>query len=96
MAVLSIREYSNLTGDGALQIAKEPAIASQSLSITGTSAQSAAFNAATRYVRIQTDVRASLEFGASPEATPTSCVLAAGATEYFGVTAGQKVAGITA
>ena len=98
MAVISIREYEQMgdSSGGALQVAREPAVAAQSLAVGGGSVASNAFNVRCRYIRVQTDVRCSLDFGAAPTATATSCTLAAGATEYFAVTAGHKVAVIAA
>jgi hypothetical protein len=56
---------------------------------------SAAFNAATKIVRLHTDAICSVAFGAAPVAAATNARLAAGATEYFGVSPGSKVAVIT-
>jgi hypothetical protein len=88
---LSISEYAGYPVL-ALQCPVEPAIADQAVDITGTSTQSAAFNASTRLVRLCADASCSIKFGVSPTATLTSKFLAAGAAEYFIVTPGQKVA----
>ena len=97
MALLDIREYSVLATDqNARQLAagKEPAVAGQQVTFT-TTVQSAAFNESTRFVRLHADSICRIEFGANPTATGTSMRMAAGATEYFGVTPGMKVAAVT-
>lgn len=97
MAVLFITEFSKLgVIDGKTSaIAMAPPIAEQTVAIGGSSAASAAFDAATRYVRLHTDAICSVAFGASPTATATKMRLAAGQTEYFAVPPGGKVAVIT-
>lgn len=97
MSTLYVSEYSQILSDiaGAVQIGMEPAIAEQALSIGGGSTPSAAFNAATRFVRLHTDAVCSVSFGPSPVAVATAKRMAANTTEYFGVQAGQKVAVIS-
>src|SRR5579864_201287 len=91
MAVLYISEYSEVVvRDGGIAIAKEPAIASQTIAIGGASVQSKAFNAATAFIRVHTDAICAVEVGANPTAivasgTVGSKRLAANQTEYFGV-----------
>lgn len=93
MATLYIEEFANVCSITGLP--QEPSAATQTVTISGASAQSAAFGAATRYVRLHSDVSMSYLFGANPTATTSKPRLAAGVTEYFGVVAGQKVAAIT-
>lgn len=95
MAVLYISEYSEFAvRDGGVAIAKEPTLtASQTLAITASSAQSVAFNAATSFVRIHTDVICAIEFGTAPVALVSSPPagskrLAANQTEYWSVPVG--------
>lgn len=98
MAVLYIEEYADLPllGNGqAGQVARAPGVARQTVAIGGTSAQSAAFNAKTRYVRLHTDATCSILFGANPTATTSTPRMAANQTEYFAVTRGDLVAVIT-
>lgn len=97
MSVLYVSEYAYMPQQqGVLyQIGAEPAIAEQHFTVSGTSAQSAAFNANTRFVRIHTDGIVSLLFGANPTAVTTAKRLAANQTEFFGVNPGDKVAAIT-
>lgn len=98
MAKLYISEYAKLgAGFGAQDnVVSEPALVTQTpVAIGGTSVQSAAFHPKTRVVRVHTDAVCSIAFGADPEATNNSMRLTANQTEYFSVTAGQKVAVIT-
>lgn len=98
MATLYISEYAVLPTDAngrVLPLTQEPALAEQSVTIAGASAQSAAFNAATKYVMIHTDVACSVLFGANPTAVAASKRMAAGETRFHGVTPGHKVAVIT-
>ena len=96
MAVLYISEYDNVATDnrGMVQAGQEPAIATQTVAI-GVAAQSAAFNARTRFVRIHTDAICSVAFGANPTATTSSARMAANQTEFFGVVPGHKVSVIS-
>ncbi len=78
------------------QATNTPAVANQTVAITGTSAQSAAFADTTKIVRIHTDIICHVVLGgASPTATASSMRLAADQTEYFVVAPGQKLAVIT-
>ena len=90
MSSLYITELSN--GAGALQAAQLPAIAEQKVTISGTSAQSAAFQQETRMIRVHTDVACHILVGSDPTATVAKLRMAADSVEYFGVTPGHKVA----
>lgn len=100
---LDITEYSNLALDrrgNVIPVGQEPAITVQQIVPGGASVASEAFSANTRFVRLHTDVNCRIEFraagpGVDPTATAASQRLAAGATEYFGVLPGYKVAAIT-
>ena|SRR5688572_5226288 len=99
MAILNVAEFNTMGGGSNFPAAvvQVPPIASQNVAIGGTSTPSNAFAPATTIVRIHTDVACAIAFGAAPTAVATGIVLAAGATEYFAVPAGQnyKVAVIT-
>lgn len=98
MATLYITEYAKpaFTALGTISAAALPTIvAEQTVAISGSSAASAAFSAATRFVRIHTDAICSISYGAAPTAVTTQARLPADATEYFGVNAGDKVAVIS-
>jgi hypothetical protein len=81
MATLFVSEHAALHDGAPL----EPALASQTVSIGGTSAASSAFNASTRFVRVRTDAICSVKFGADPTATASDARLPAGASEVFAV-----------
>lgn len=85
---LYIQEYVRTpigrTGQS-LPAGEEPAIASQVIAVSGASAQSAALNAKTTFVRIHTSEICSLKFGVNPTATTNDMRLPANATEFFGV-----------
>lgn len=98
MATLYITEYATLGSvlGGVANIAPGVALVDPApVTIAGASAQSAAFNASTRYVRLHTDAICSIAFGADPTATTASRRMAADQTEYFAVEGGHKVAVIT-
>jgi len=100
MAKVYIEEYKEMakiqSSKADLAAPQEPSIVEQTPVAIGVgSAQSAAFNEQTRFVRIHTDAICSIKFGDNPTATADSKRLAANATEYFGVVPGQKVAVIT-
>jgi hypothetical protein len=97
MAVLYITEYDRLAvgGGEALPMGAEPAKASQTVAIGGSTTQSAAFGPVTAYVRLHSDVICSVAFGTNPTASATTARLAANQTEYFAVRAGDKIAVIS-
>lgn len=72
-----------------------PAITTQKVTISGTSAQSAALNADTKFVRVMADANCCILAAADPTATTSNLPLTAEGAEYFGVFAGQKIAAIT-
>lgn len=95
MAVLYISEYDRQCIDYlrlSVPAPQEPSIAEQSVAIGGTSTQSSAFNAKTKFVRLHTDAICSVMFGANPTAVITAKRMAAGQTEFFGVRPGDEVA----
>lgn len=98
MATLYITEYIDIMhAPGEVQIGVEPEVTTQTVSISGSSASSSAFNGATRFVRVHTDAICSILFGTAPTATASKRRMAANQTEYFGVPQGlsYKVAVIT-
>ena len=98
MATLYITEFSSGGPDSRgvqLQVGKLPAITSQAVTISGTSAQSAALNANTRFVRVLSDTACYLVAGDNPTATSSNMRILADTPEYFAVTGGQKLAAIT-
>jgi len=97
---LFVTEYTEIHIGAAGRVGQapiEPPLAEQTIAIAAGSAQSAAFNAATRMVRLHTDVVCSVSFGTNPTASVANQRLAANQTEYKGIPVGQsfKVAVIT-
>jgi hypothetical protein len=68
---------------------------SQTVAISGTSAQSSAFGSQTRAIRVHTDAICSILVGANPTATTSNARMAADQTEYFSVQPGEKIAVIS-
>ena len=102
-AVLYITEYATLGIDpsGYGQVPSEPPLtASQTITASGSSQQSAAFQPGTRYVRLHCDVGGPVcyLFGTNPVATVTEARMAPNQTEYHAVPRGSPfmVAVITA
>lgn len=94
MATVYITEFSAVgsaqIGGEYLQIAAVPPVAEQTVIIGGSNTQSAAFNAATTLIRVETDAICSIKLGGTnPVATAASARFAANQTEYFGVSQGQ-------
>lgn len=82
-----------LTADAGVQVARVPSLVDQAtITVTGTSAQSAAFSGDTKLVRVWCDTQSAVAFGANPTATAASMPLPAGAQEYFQAIPGQKAA----
>lgn len=100
MPTLYIAEFTNppIEDGEMVQVAKAPTIAEDTVTIAGTSAASAAFNAKTEMVRLHTDTACHIQFGTSPTATTSLMKMAADTTEYFSVPKGAsyKVAVIEA
>lgn len=98
MAVLYVTEFAayvamNDTKEG--QMRGLPPVAEQTVAIGAGSVASAAFNAATKCVRVMSDAVCSVAVGAAPVAAATNMRLAANVPEYFAVSPGQKIAAIT-
>lgn len=68
--------------------------ASQNVTTSGTSAQSAALGGNTLIVRLIATTDCRVAFGANPTATATSMLLTAGVPEFFTVQVGSKIAAI--
>jgi len=96
---LFLTEYANLArdiGSNFIAAGMEPAVAEQTMTLSGTSSQSAAFNAQTAFVMVHAQEAACLKWGTNPTAVTTAQRIAAGETRFVGVPAGKsfKVAGI--
>lgn len=97
MTVLYISEYKSIgwVGNSNTQLIhapSNPVVAEQHVSVSGASAQSAAFNAETKFVRVVSDVACNIAFGTDPVAVTTAHYLPANAIEFYAVVAGTKLA----
>lgn len=97
MAVLYITEYTQAlnNGSGTVPVGLEPVNATQTLAISGSSAQSIALQGNTTLVRIHTDAVCGVAIGTNPTAviasgTAGSRRMAANQTEYFGLPFGSS------
>lgn len=101
MATLWIKEHAKKPQmAGGPDIWAEPALVEQAVSISGTSAQSAAFNAQTKFITITSDSAFCYLVSTNPTATTSSFRVAADQILTMGVeqasgSAVNKIAGIT-
>lgn len=99
MAMVYITEYaeiSNLPVGRVGQMPRDPPVTEQTVAISVSSVQSAAFNSATKLIRIHTDAVCSIVIGSNPIATSANARFATNQTEYRDVSAGGlKLAVIT-
>jgi hypothetical protein len=93
-ATCKVSEYRVLAEDSngdEIQVALEPRVTSQTVTYT-TSAQSSAFNSATRFIRVVCDAKAHFRITtAGTNATADDPFIAADSPEYFGVQPGQAL-----
>lgn len=96
---LYICEYKNLGAtsnfDDLVAAPAVPPIATQQVPISGSSVQSASFNATTFFVMLNASAACSLAWGTNPTAVATAERMSAGETRFYTVNPGQKVAVIT-
>jgi hypothetical protein len=97
MPTLYITEFAGIQSspyEGTMNCAATPSLADQAIAFTGTSAQSATLNAATRLIRVVSDANCFKKIGTNPTATQTTVRLVADSVEYFSVppNSGFKVA----
>lgn len=95
MSTLYITELNTPVLD--TSVINQPEVASQTVTVSGTTAASAAFQTQTNVIRIQCDGICSVKFGLAPTATTGNMRMTAGQTEYFHIPQGGafKVAAIT-
>lgn len=96
MAVAYITELRDIgfADHGGMQVAQWPRVTKQTVAI-GAEAKSAAFNANTRYIRVQVDAICSYDIATAPTATTTDARLPADAIEYMAVNPGDKISFIS-
>lgn len=94
-ATLYISEFASpvsQVGTVTSQSFPQPALTDQTVAISGSSAQSAAFNASTHAVMVECDTDCSVIIGANPTATTTNYLMGDGIPYFFAVVPGQKIA----
>jgi hypothetical protein len=96
MAVCYIAEFADIAHLDGCPVAMMPPLAEQTVAI-GAEADSSAFNASTRYIRVHNDAICSIAIGLTPTATTSTMRLPADSIEYFAVPrgAGYKISVIT-
>lgn len=95
MSTLYITELNTPVLD--TSVINQPEVASQTVTVSGVTAVSAAFQQQTNVIRIQCDGICSIKVGAAPTATTGNMRMVAGQTEYFHIPQGSnlKIAAIT-
>lgn len=98
MAQVIIREFADVSSVIRGQVPQEPKRADQTITTSGTSAASNAFDAATRLLGISTPAASAVAYEVSPTpgTTPTAVItgqrLPANSLIYIGVRPGDKIA----
>lgn len=98
MASLYITEYAELARDEKgvpIAAGREPAVAEQKITITGSSASSSTFNKLTKFVLLHVDAVTHVVFAESPTADATNRRMPADSSQFSGVSRNLKVAGIS-
>jgi len=97
MSTLRIREFqiAPLVSGVSLQVWPEPGTDQTPVTVSGTSAQSAAFDGKTKYVAITCDGIFSYVVGSNPTATANHFRVPADQIICFSVQPGDKIAAIT-
>ncbi len=93
-ATCYISEFS-IGATAGTQVARQPALVEQTVTISSSAIQSSAFSGDTKLVRLQCDAIASFKFGTSPTATSSTARIPADQTEYFEVLPSSKISIIT-
>jgi spore coat protein U-like protein len=96
----AVKEYAVLTatssGGSAAQAAAEPSLVDQGdIDFTSGHAESAAFGASTKFIRVKCYAQAAFAVGLAPVAAIGMSWIATGETEYFGVQSGHKISFVT-
>jgi len=90
---LFITEYRDLArdiGSNFIAAGMEPSIAEQAITASGTTAQSAVFNAQTAFVMLHAQEAACVAFGTNPTATTVKQRIGAGETRFVGIPPGKS------
>jgi hypothetical protein len=97
MAKLFIEQYARCPIDWRGQTVaagEEPSLGAVTpVAIGGSSTQSAALNAKTRFIRVHTDAICSIKIGVNPTVTADDKRMAANQTEFYGISEEVAAAG---
>lgn len=96
MADIYITQYARMADgeQGFLQCGEEPNLGTLVVTIGAASAQSAALNVKTRFVKISTEAACSVAFGSNPTAAKASASRIPGVgSEWFGIEPGLARSG---
>lgn len=95
---LYVTEYAGVAGDqqgSTVGFLADRPVASQKVDFTAGVTPSAAFNAATRFIRVHAEAICSVKLGSAPVATAGDARMTAGQTEIYAVNPGDKISVIT-
>ena len=90
---LFLTEYTSAARDTysyAIAAGMEPSIAEQALTVSGSTTQSAAFNAMTSFVMVHAQEATCLAWGTNPTATTAKQRIGAGETRFYGIPPGKS------
>ena len=94
MSIVSVTQFSavGVVSNGSLMCPQAPFVATEDINASTVSAQSAAFDGQTRFVRILSDANVRVRFGSNPTATAADMPIRANSPEFVAVVSGDKIA----
>ena len=94
MSIVSVTQFSSIgrVSNGSLMCPQAPFVATEDINASAASAQSAAFDGATRFIRILSDANVRVRFGSNPTAVATDMPVRANSPEFVAVVAGDRIA----
>lgn len=94
MSTVSVTQFSAVAqaANGSLMCPQAPFVATEDINASTTSAQSAAFDSQTRFVRIVSDANVRVRIGSNPTAVATDMPIRADMPEFIAVVPGDKIA----
>ena len=90
---LFLTEYAHMARDlnhRDIAAGAEPSIADTSMTVSGSSTQSAVFNNQTSFIMVHAQEAVCLQWGTNPTAVTTKQRMAAGETRYVGIPPGKS------
>lgn len=94
MSIVSVTQFSavGVVSNGSLMCPQAPFVATEDINASTVSAQSAAFDGQTRFVRVVSDANVRVRFGSDPTAVVTDMPIRANSPEFVAVVPGDKIA----